>query len=1104
MPEYKTSNTVSGKVFFFVLCCFFLSGLSGLIYEILWTRMIIKIIGSAPFAISIILTIFMGGLGLGSYLAGRLIDRVREPLVLVRIYGMLELAIGVYAILIPLFLTAFKPLQTILYNELYDRFLIYNLLTFVSSSLILCIPVMCMGATLPILCRFYVARLSHLGTHAGRLYGLNTVGAALGALLCGFWLISLLGVYGTLLFAFLVNIVIGLSCVLVSYKVNLPHAEITETTPGLNRIRVEAEESLPAIHPAEAKGALVIFAVSGFCSMACEVIWTKLLGLIIGPTTYSFTVVLATFITGLALGSMIFGYLADRVERPIWLLLGTQVIAALLVLAVSQLLGTSQMFFAKLLYTFKESFGLLSLLKASILFVFMVLPTVCFGATFPLVGRICTTSVSKVGSSIGFAYMLNTVGSLFGSFCAGFLLIPLAGKESSLGMIVSLQLLTSLVVAGIALKKGRQVLVRFALVGVLALTGLALCLHYPVWDHQLLSIGKYERFKYIGPRITATGWLKSLFHGSEILSKAERGELVYYGDGIGGFTTVLKYRNAFGNIQYMMANSGKPDASTGKDMSTQTLFAHLPMLFHENPKRVMVLGLASGVTAGEVLCYPVEILDILEISDQVVEASDLFIPWNNHVLSDPRTHLIIQDGRAHLELTRQDYDVIISEPSNPWMAGLAALFTDNFFALARDRLRDNGIFVQFLHAYQMDWKTFSLVGRSFARVFPDSLLVSTSFSEYGGDYLLVGFKGKERLALEYIEQKLVYARKSRNVILTDPRLLYKLILSEDLKRLFGRGNVNTDSRPRLEFAAPKVMYHDDELISKKLESGKQKTLGTRTRNILRQVNGSVDFQIDVAAYALSVFSPFRNMFDLSGATALQKDRFLKLLEGYCSENELDYSIFKENEAKQRCLSTQIESIQRNKALLQGNSHSLVYLAGLYNMAGNRPQAIRYYTEALRMNPGDAVSHNKLGTVLEVQGKMIEAVVHYSEALRIDPTYAEAHNNLGNVLANQGKTDEAIYHLSQALRINPTYAVAHNNLGCVLANLGKTDEAINHLSQALGINPGLAKAHNNLGVVLLRKGQIEEAVVHFQEALQLNPDFLSAHYNLKQAAGLRGK
>ena len=186
MAKKKISDNLPPGVFFLVLACFFLSGFSGLIYEILWTRMMVKIIGSAPFAVSIILTIFMGGLGLGSYLAGRIIDRFRQPLALVKLYGLLELLIGVYALLIPLLLTAFKPLQTILYNGLYDQFIVYNLVTFMISAIILGLPVICMGATLPILCRFYVADLTHLGTHTGRLYGLNTIGAALGSLVCGF------------------------------------------------------------------------------------------------------------------------------------------------------------------------------------------------------------------------------------------------------------------------------------------------------------------------------------------------------------------------------------------------------------------------------------------------------------------------------------------------------------------------------------------------------------------------------------------------------------------------------------------------------------------------------------------------------------------------------------------------------------------------------------------------------------------------------------------------------------------------------------------------------------------------------------------------------
>ena len=217
MSKKRASRSSAKKISLLILICFFLSGLTGLVYEILWMRMIVKIIGGAPFAVSIVLTVFMGGLGLGSYLASRTIDRVGEPLKLVRIYGLLELAIGAYGFVLPLLLTIFKPIYAVVYNQLFGHFMLYNLLTFVGCSVLLCIPVICMGATLPVLCRFYVTKLSHLGTHAGRLYGLNTIGAALGALVCGFWLINLLGVRGTLIFAVVCNGVIGLSCLLVSY-----------------------------------------------------------------------------------------------------------------------------------------------------------------------------------------------------------------------------------------------------------------------------------------------------------------------------------------------------------------------------------------------------------------------------------------------------------------------------------------------------------------------------------------------------------------------------------------------------------------------------------------------------------------------------------------------------------------------------------------------------------------------------------------------------------------------------------------------------------------------------------------------------------------------
>ncbi|MCK5009976.1 MAG: fused MFS/spermidine synthase, partial [Deltaproteobacteria bacterium] len=455
---------------------------------------------------------------------------------------------------------------------------------------------------------------------------------------------------------------------------------------------------------------LLIFAISGFCAMAYEVIWTRLLGLIIGPTTYSFTIILATFIVGLALGSLIFGRLADKIKNPLWLLLFTQINAAFLALGISQLLGNSQFFFAKLIYHFKDQFAQLVVIKVGILFAFMLGPTLCLGATFPLVGKIYTQSLTRVGRSIGFAYAINTLGAVSGAFCAGFLLIPWFGKEHSLSLVTGIQLLSSLAIGGYLLWKKRSELVRYIPLSVMAFLGLILCFNFPCWNRQLLSTGRYHRFDSLSPLIRSHGWLETLWLGPKILKKHKtKSELMYYGDGIGGFTTVLKDIDALGIPQYTLVNSGKPDASSQGDMPTQTLLTHLPLLFHPNPKEVMVLGLASGVTAGEVLHYPIERLDIIEISEEVVTASDFFIPWNNKVLSNPKTELIIQDGRAHLELTNRKYDVIISEPSNPWMAGLANLFTREFFLLANDRLNEDGIFVQFFHGYQMDWPTFALV-----------------------------------------------------------------------------------------------------------------------------------------------------------------------------------------------------------------------------------------------------------------------------------------------------------------------------------------------------------------------------------------------------------
>jgi len=544
------------------------------------------------------------------------------------------------------------------------------------------------------------------------------------------------------------------------------------------------------------------------------------------------------------------------------------------------------------------------------------------------------------------------------------MLIPALGKERSLGLVIALQILTCLVGAGISLAKDGKRLWRWVPAATLALACLLLCWDLPVWNRHLLARGRYHRFDKISVDLGQASWFSSLFQAGVLFSGSEHKELLYYGDGVGGFTTVASTTDLLGNIHLQMNNSGKPDASTRVDMATQTLLAHLPMMAHPHPKRVMVLGLASGVTAGEVLHYPIEHVDVLEISQQVVEASQYFIPWNNELLSDPRTDLIIQDARAHLQLTDRSYDVIISEPSNPWMAGLATLFTEEFFTLAWDRLGAEGIFTQFIHSYEMDWETFALVGRTFAQVFPNSAIVTTSPEAFGPDFLLIGFKGQAGLIPETMRGGLPYVRHSTNVDLSDTDLLFRLILCERLDLLFGDGPINSDGHPELEFAAPRFMYRMDPTIAQHLAENAY--LPQRTAQLRERVMKDVDAQLDFTAYALSVYQPFVHIVDLSRATSPQRQRYCDLLETYSTKNLWDWSLLEDEQLRQKCRLAQIRTLQAKVATeSKQKAERYMLLAELCAQAGMVEQTVSYYREVLDLRPQWSEAMNALARRLAI-------------------------------------------------------------------------------------------------------------------------------------------
>jgi spermidine synthase len=642
----------------------------------------------------------------------------------------------------------------------------------------------------------------------------------------------------------------------------------------------------------------------------------------------------------------------------------------------------------------------------------LVIPTFFLGATFPLVNRIYARSFDAVGRSVGTAYAVNTIGAILGSFLAGFVMIPFLGKENALRVAGGLQFFSALAGGFYLFFNTGKIGVRRALisVGFIGL-GAVIFTNFPGWNRMLLSYGRYRDFRSLEGDLLRSSWTEAFIRGNAILSRYERGRsLVFYGDGIGGFTTVEKLTDSLGTERYTLLNSGKPDASSHGDRSTQTLLAHVPLLFHPDPKKVMVLGLASGMTAAEALLYPIEGLDVIEISDEVVKACRFFSEWNSNILENPVSKVIIQDGRNHLALTNQEYDVIVSEPSNPWMAGLANLYSKEFFDTVRARLRGNGIFVQWIHSYEMDWPAFSMVGRTFTSVFPESVMFTTLTGV--GDYLLVGFKEKQALELNTASERLKYVRRSVNMSLPDARLLYNLIVTEDLMNVFGEGPLHTDNRPRLEFAAPRALYRSGEEIDEKIRE--RRVLSKATRDALE--TGSRDaLVLDMAEFSSSVLSPLFMLFDPDRALPQDRARFLGLVDGFCGKNLVgDYGVFPEAGSRRRCAETQAE-IMKAQAALRPDDPDLFFSLGIaLRESGDRDKAVEAFERAASLDPVHIRVRNSLGVEYMISGELSKAAGLFREALKIHPGYATAFFNLAQVSLRRGDKGEAMSFLRKGL------------------------------------------------------------------------------------------
>ncbi|MDZ4344223.1 MAG: fused MFS/spermidine synthase [Candidatus Binatia bacterium] len=584
------------------LFCFFLSGAAGLLYQVVWTRMLTQIFGNTTYAIATVLSAFMAGLAIGSYLFGQIADRGKNDFLL---YGILEVGVGIYGFLVPwIFSMAQKVYGPIFgLNESYP--FLFNLVLFFLSFVLLVFPTMLMGATLPVLSRFFVRSFADFGRRVGDLYATNTLGAVIGCAAAGFFLIPGVGMRMTVYVAAGINLVIGLLIVIVD---RLRERETNELVPP-----AAAEESaaVPGARAASWLDWILLgtFGASGFASLVYENAWTRSLTLVIGSSIYSFTTMLVTFLVGLTLGGFIYARFMGSREARLSTFGLIELWVGLAALATIPLFERLPLIFVRLLQGFGDTFNTFLTLQVVLSAMVMFIPTVLLGMTFPLVARLYTQSLYRVGSGVGSSYAANTVGAVLGAFAGGFILIPTIGVQNTIIFAVAMNLLIGCVL--IFADPRMAPTPRFILSAGVLILAVLIPFRIPRWDRHILTSGVTIYFdRYEG-----------LPTDSLRLEEMRRDDVLFYREGL--TTTVSVHRIPGSDYIYFRSN-GKIDGSYG-DALSQLMTSYIPMLLHPEAERALTIGLGSGMSAKALATFDtLKEIEVIEIEPAMIEASKFF------------------------------------------------------------------------------------------------------------------------------------------------------------------------------------------------------------------------------------------------------------------------------------------------------------------------------------------------------------------------------------------------------------------------------------------------------------------------------------------------
>lgn len=734
--------------------------------------------GVTTLAISTVLSSFFGGLALGSYVIGKWIDKKSAFL---KWYGLAELIIGIFALLFPFLLSLVSKSYVFIAQTVELGFYQMSLVKFLLVLLLLIIPTTFMGATLPILGKFSVKSKEHIAGKLGKLYAINTFGAVLGTLATGFYLIPIMGIKAILFSAGMLNIALGLFALKLNKNLSIDRDKTEEDQ--IEPISPSSPSPSSILPPQYLSLVLFGFGISGFTALSYEVVWTRVLELVFTGTIYAFSTILATFLVGIAAGSAIFSWYLNRphsIEKEgnlfAFVEMGIGFSTILLIFIYNGL--PNNWLYNKIFETTDWSSALA--IKFFITFILLFLPAFLFGSTFPIVCKLYSRNIKSIGHSVGNIYSINTVGGILGSFLTGFIFIPLLGMQTSIVMMGCINIIL----------------------------GISLLMLHPhstkvlKFSTTTVSVALILLLFTILPE----NMVKSIYSG--FLGRND--SIIYYKEGISATVMISEKKGMSLNTsnKRLYVNGNQATAAYYEGLQINRFQGVLPMVLHPNPKDVLVICFGSGTTFGTLSLFDVDKVDNVEISRAVIQGAKYFTWENQDVLHNPKSNIIINDGRNHLLTTTKKYDVITQEPMHPSLVGVVNLYTKEYYELAKARLKPKGIISQWIPLYNLTVDDVKTMVKTFQSVFPHASIWITNV-----DIFLIGSPEKLQIDYQWVQSRLNNAKiKSvlKDIDMEDPvEFVSSFLMNEDQVRAYASDAIiMEDNWPYVEFNGPKSLLMD--------------------------------------------------------------------------------------------------------------------------------------------------------------------------------------------------------------------------------------------------------------------------------------------------------